>query len=57
MQADDSDNSADENDEQILEENRARMLIIQNTSKYHGLIFNENQKSSEILQQKTNNNM
>ena len=57
MQADECDDSSDEIEleEQMLE-NKARMLIIQNNAKYHGLNGKENQKSSEILQKKTNNN-
>ena len=56
MQGDESDNSTDDDelDEQMLEENKAKMLIIQNNAKYH-LKSNENQMSSEILKQKTNN--
>ena len=59
MHAEESENSTDEdeNDEQIAEENRARMLIIQNNSKYHGLKTNENEKNSEVIQKKTNNNI
>ena len=59
MQADVSDNSTDEdeNDDQMIEENRARMLIIENNSKYHGVKTNENQKNYETMQHKTNNNM
>ena len=58
MQAEGSDNNTyeDENNDQMIEENRTRMLIIQNNYKYNGLKTNENQKSSETMQQKTNIN-
>ena len=59
MQAEVNDNSTDEDekDDQLKEENRARMLIIQNNSKYHGLETDENQKSFGIMRQKTNINL
>ena len=58
MQTDVSDNSTDEdeNDDQMIEENRARMVIIQKNAKNHCLKTNENQKISETMQQKTNIN-
>ena len=38
--SDDTDTDGDEDDDEIFEENRERMQIIANNSKYHGLNSN-----------------
>ena len=47
---------SDEDDDKILEENRERMQIIANNSKYHGLNSNEHQMNSKTLPKKACNN-
>ena len=56
LNADDNSTDGEEDDNEICEENRERMQIIHNNSKYHGFSSNECQMSSEKLQQKACNN-